>query len=725
MRWAVKSLWLIVTYLFVVSFVSSSSSLAAAAATLPSNNNNHNKNDGPQATHDGLRQLTSSNFTTLTGKGAWVIEFFMPRCPHCIHFGPTWSELAKNKEFLRTNYPDAPLSLAQVNCEAQRDLCSEAGIQVIPWMAVYHDGQKLDQVFTGNKEHYHELSSWVDQLAKQYRTKKGVSDEPSSSSSSPSVVENPLLAEKLAVANGTIPVSNSNVSSLSSSPPPSPSSSTSTESKLLPFPISPNPNGKLLSYGQPPIDTPQHLEQWLGEGSGQGPTFIKFFAPWCPHCKAMAHAFENVAESLKSKINVIQVNCDEYSSLCRDYHIRGFPTLRMYNDGQMSEFSGGRNHDAMLKWALEVGSPSGLKPISTINELTTASQSDQVLFLYLHSPATSPREMEIIKKASKVLTGKRVVMYSSSEPALLDRYAEYLVKKKGSSSSSSTSSFTTSSETTGVSIESVSGLLVFKDHSTLKPTKVYATSDFPDDTQTAVTQLSRWISQHRYPLLLELNTANFDETIYNQDGVLVVLAALSDTHHFGQPAVSASETATRDRDLELEQLKSIALIWREDQSEQPHFKNHPIIWTWIDADRGISFLEKLYHLAPQQLPHLFLINGSNLEYYDLSNSNVAGTGTAASLWISSPSIFITLSNVFSGQVASKSSRTFLDRGVRHAGSAIELVLSWVTRYPMVSYLMVFMILVCLFWYLSSVSSSTAARGSGLPIYSKDVSVKAD
>ena len=94
-----------------------------------------------KATHDGLRKLTAANFT-LTNQGAWLIEFFSPNCIHCKRFGATWSELSQNKDHLRTQYPQAPFTLAQVDCLAQWDLCKAQGVTFLPRLTVYQDGKQ-------------------------------------------------------------------------------------------------------------------------------------------------------------------------------------------------------------------------------------------------------------------------------------------------------------------------------------------------------------------------------------------------------------------------------------------------------------------------------------------------------------------------------------------------------------------------------------------------------
>lgn len=74
--------------------------------------------------------------------------------------------------------------------------------------------------------------------------------------------------------------------------------------------------------------------------------FIKFFAPWCGHCKRLAPILEKFSDSeyvLNSKsprVLIGEVNCDEEKSLCNEYGITGYPSLLLLdeNGDLLSEF---------------------------------------------------------------------------------------------------------------------------------------------------------------------------------------------------------------------------------------------------------------------------------------------------------------------------------------------------------------------------------------------------
>jgi hypothetical protein len=41
------------------------------------------------------------------------------------------------------------------------------------------------------------------------------------------------------------------------------------------------------------------------------PWFVKFYAPWCGHCKHLAPVWDTMAKQLQNKVNVAEVNCED------------------------------------------------------------------------------------------------------------------------------------------------------------------------------------------------------------------------------------------------------------------------------------------------------------------------------------------------------------------------------------------------------------------------------
>merc|ERR1712154_408111 len=98
------------------------------------------------------------------------------------------------------------------------------------------------------------------------------------------------------------------------------------------------------------------------DAMGDGKTvFIKFFAPWCGHCKKMAPDWEKLAAEWEgNEIGLVaEVDCTaEGKPLCDANGVRGFPTLKYGDPTALDDYQGGRTLDALSGFAKD-----NLKPI--------------------------------------------------------------------------------------------------------------------------------------------------------------------------------------------------------------------------------------------------------------------------------------------------------------------------------------------------------------------------
>ncbi|KAK7878005.1 hypothetical protein WMY93_031351 [Mugilogobius chulae] len=61
---------------------------------------------------------------------------------------------------------------------------------------------------------------------------------------------------------------------------------------------------------------------------------VKFYAPWCGHCKKLAPDFEKAATKLKGTVQLAKVDCTANSDLCSRFGVTGYPTLKIFRNGR-------------------------------------------------------------------------------------------------------------------------------------------------------------------------------------------------------------------------------------------------------------------------------------------------------------------------------------------------------------------------------------------------------
>ena len=87
--------------------------------------------------------------------------------------------------------------------------------------------------------------------------------------------------------------------------------------------------------------------------------FIKFYAPWCGHCKKLAPVWIKLATAFKGKVTIAEMDCttDTNKPFCGGkMGVKGYPTLKFYShgDGEMKEkYLGARSFNVLKSYIEE------------------------------------------------------------------------------------------------------------------------------------------------------------------------------------------------------------------------------------------------------------------------------------------------------------------------------------------------------------------------------------
>lgn len=247
----------------------------------------------------------------------------------------------------------------------------------------------------------------------------------------------------------------------------------------------------------------------------QEPWFIKFYAPWCGHCKAMAPNWIQLAKEMKGKLHIGEVNCDIETRLCKDVHLRGYPTILFFRGGERVEYDGLRGLGDFVTYAnkaIDVG--DGVKDVNAA-EFEELEEKEEVIFVYFYDHATTSEDFAALERLTLSLIGHAKLVKTNSAK-LADRFK----------------------------ITTWPRLLVSRDG---RPT--YYTALAPQDMRD-FRQVLHWMQSVWLPIVPELTASNSREIM---DGKLVVLGIL-----------------TRERPDEFimakKEIKSAALEWMDKQT---------------------------------------------------------------------------------------------------------------------------------------------------------------
>ena len=60
----------------------------------------------------------------------------------------------------------------------------------------------------------------------------------------------------------------------------------------------------------------------------KGSHLVKFYAPWCGHCKKLEPIWKHVDQSLSNlPLRIGRIDCTRFPSVAQEFDVHGFPTI--------------------------------------------------------------------------------------------------------------------------------------------------------------------------------------------------------------------------------------------------------------------------------------------------------------------------------------------------------------------------------------------------------------
>ena len=142
-------------------------------------------------------------------------------------------------------------------------------------------------------------------------------------------------------------------------------------------------------------------------------TLVKFYAPWCGHCKSLIPVYEKASQNYEnnSKIKFAQIDATESLIISEKYDITGYPTILLfYNNTQIfTDYEGDRTSDDIAKFI--DNKINSIKIINNINELDSLKNQDESIVLLIGNQVS--KEYNIMKEIA--FTFKYPVIYAFTD----------------------------------------------------------------------------------------------------------------------------------------------------------------------------------------------------------------------------------------------------------------------------------------------------------------------
>lgn len=301
------------TSLFLVSILAGAASLSSAKRAQPA----HNSFLGVRGC-EGEWYSDKVGITTLCKDAiaedikkddTWVVEFYAPWCPACKAFKDGFMGAALKLK-------DSKAHIGAVDCDANKELCTEVGIEHYPTVKGYRHGE------------WEELETNADEI---------------------------LSFAKSDAKQSFVHMEH--------------------DKHTLVCPVSAKHTALMMPQQHRTTSTQKCDGEWYRDEDGinalcegnfpdSGSWLVEFYAPWCPTCQSYKSAIHKLGSMMKG-VKVGAVDCDANSKLCDDEKIKYYPTFRHLTKGDWDELElpGGdaKTRAEALKKDVEGGKRGGEK----------------------------------------------------------------------------------------------------------------------------------------------------------------------------------------------------------------------------------------------------------------------------------------------------------------------------------------------------------------------------
>lgn len=119
----------------------------------------------------------------------------------------------------------------------------------------------------------------------------------------------------------------------------------------------------------------------------EGMWLMKFYAPWCGHCKKLEPIWKHVAQSLiEAPVRVGRVDCTRFSKVATEFGIKGFPTIMFLKGDDVYSYDGDRTREDIVAFARRMMGPP-VQHIHSDREMDEA-KLNSLFFVYAGSLET-------------------------------------------------------------------------------------------------------------------------------------------------------------------------------------------------------------------------------------------------------------------------------------------------------------------------------------------------
>ncbi|KAI9334294.1 hypothetical protein BDR26DRAFT_570924 [Obelidium mucronatum] len=512
-----------------------------------------------------LKKEQFVNQTVVSG-GDWLLFFGSVKCPHCQKLTPEFLKYQQRKE---KDFEKKNLRMAKVECTELKEIC----LTVIPELKFYptiriYKGGKYYQEFDGDDE-IELIEAWVDKYL-----------ESQHGDGAKAVKKAQQIAEA-GLNNGKGGVS------------------------------SVNPSGKSVEI------TSKNIESLLDQSAW----FIKFYSPYCGHCKMFAPMWIEVATELKGVVNVGEVDCTVEMDLCKKYDIQMYPTVMHVGASLGDQFKGDRTKPRLLQFAKQYLKPS-FNAVSADEVNTILLTNSGLSMFYLYDETTPLAYVESFAKVASSVNHIIEINVCPEAEAKKHFAASILPNHKPPY------------------------LLVSQGESDHKDTRVFQAS-LQLNTDGTRSNLRSWIIKHSKPVLQKLDETTSKGIMNGKNAV-----ALGIVKGSSEASKKAMIEVLRAAGKKWEGHSEVGTSVDDEMSlvEGDEDKKRSVVFAWIDVLEKGDYIQRAFgvDVKTARFPQLVVVDTTEDLFYDAQVDGIKPLDFS-----SAQTILDHLNEVFAGKLRGK------------------------------------------------------------------------
>ncbi|KAG5871596.1 hypothetical protein JTB14_010721 [Gonioctena quinquepunctata] len=287
---------------------------------------------------------------------------------------------------------------------------------------------------------------------------------------------------------------------------------------------------------------------------------VKFYAPWCGHCKRLEPVWAHVAQALsKTNVRVRRVDCSRFPRVASEFGIRGYPTIKFITPDYEYTFNGDRSKEDIINFAVRMAGPP-IQIVTRPESLSTIKNMNQIFFMYVGEQ--EDKLWEVYNEVATSLQPHSYFYYMDEQ--LAAKHSEY--------------------------VHQVPSIYVYKDGmSHFYPVNRSDEADMDNLNST----LYDWANQERFELFPKITRGSIDEIIQTSKYIVLVIV----------------------EENKLQQIPAEMLEFRdkvEDLVRKNRSKYHKRFqFGWV----GSPELANSIAMQNLPLPHLLVLNSTNHHHH--------------------------------------------------------------------------------------------------------------